>query len=1041
MQRKVTPLPPVTEARRTLYTGVGSPPVGPSPIASVPPDMPRLALRSETQRHALWVGVLAALAAAAMLLPAPDATRGLAGYVPLHTALEVVAIAIAAMIFGISWTTRKFQHSGRALVLGLTFLGVALLDLCHLLSYQGMPDFLSPSGPEKAITFWLAARTVAVLGMLTVAFWPRRWNAKLDQQSAGVWLAATLGLVAALVLWILVFPDTLPATFAAETGLTTFKLQVEYGLSAGYLIAALGAGLRLQRERQFHAGSLAAAALIMAMSEFFFTLYANVTDIYNLLGHVYKILAYGFLYRAVFAQTVQVPYAQLAQSEAQLRTEAALNAGVLALEQHADQWTEADLLAAGARLAGDLTQSPHVQLFWRQGQPATLRAASPDATVPHGAVGRWATEPQVDAPFQATAPSADDLSGLNPARQPWQRVLSVVSQPDQGRQLLLVVLDATHDSTQHAQALHVLVNELVALVRRQQQDRTIQRLSKALEQSPNPVMITNAARHVEYVNQAFTQLSGYQPDEILGRDPALLKSGLTPPQTYASLWRQLQAGQTWQGELINRRKDGSLYTERALIYPIHDQAGRLTDYVSHKEDISERKATEERIRQLSQYDQLTGVLNRATFELRLAESLHESATSGEPLALLWINLDNFKAVNDSLGHTRGDEVLLHVANMLRHTLARHDVLGRHAGDNFLALVSGRDQSSVALLARDVLDCLQQPLAMGGLQVSISGSVGIALYPNDATTADDLAKAAEVAMYRVKDEGRNAMRFYAPDMQKHTERTLQIASALKMAAARGELSLVYQPQLDLTHDRLAGAEALLRWRHPELGQVAPGEFIPIAEQNGLMVSLGWWVIDSVLRQMQAWQAAGLPVLTIAINVSALQFAQPDLVARLQQMARSYGVAPQHLEIELTEAVALRDPAAAGDTMRALAQSGFRVAIDDFGTGYSSMSYLKRFAVHRLKIDQSFVADLSTQHDDKAIVLAIVQMAASLGMESLAEGVETPEQLAVLRAMGCDAIQGYWYGRPQTVGEFTEFVHRNAAPIVTTTSAQAATVALA
>ena len=372
----------------------------------------------------------------------------------------------------------------------------------------------------------------------------------------------------------------------------------------------------------------------------------------------------------------------------------------------------------------------------------------------------------------------------------------------------------------------------------------------------------------------------------------------------------------------------------------------------------------------------------------------------------------------------GDELLVETAHRLREALGPDTALARYAGDSFVALMPRAPQSAVALSARAALQAVQAPLTVRDNLLSVGASVGIAVFPADAVSATALVSAAESAMFRMKQEGRNGLRFFSPDLQANTQRSLELAAALKGAIAASELFLVFQPQMALRDGRLTGAEALLRWQHPKWGAVSPAEFIPLAEQTGSIVPIGRWVQRQALRTVRAWDEAGLPPITLAINVSAVQFAQTELVDELCTMARDAGVPPERIEIELTEAVALRDPVAAGKTLQRLHDAGFRLSIDDFGTGYSSLSYLRDFSVNKLKIDRSFVRDIAHDEMARRLVRTMVDMAHALGMTAIAEGVETDEQRAHLQACGCDEIQGFLYSRPLEADAFVAVARTNA-----------------
>ena len=388
-----------------------------------------------------------------------------------------------------------------------------------------------------------------------------------------------------------------------------------------------------------------------------------------------------------------------------------------------------------------------------------------------------------------------------------------------------------------------------------------------------------------------------------------------------------------------------------------------------------------------------------------------------------MDLDQFKLINESLGHAAGDELLVEQANRLRHSLGTQVPLARYSSDVYVAIVPRADQAAVALMVQAALTLLQTAVRLQGHTLMTGASAGVAVFPDDAQTAGTLASAAEVAMYRAKQDGGNTLRFFAPEMQAHTRRSLELASGLKHATAHGELFLVFQPQCALDSGALTGAEALLRWRHPQWGLVSPAEFIPIAEQSGTIVAIDLWVLEHAALQLRAWDAQGLPELVVAVNVSAAQFGRPQFVEEVLATLQRVGVAPQRIEMELTEAVALKQPEQAEITIRKLHAAGFRVALDDFGTGYSSMSYLKRYAIDKLKIDQSFVRDLAEQGSDQAIVTAIIRMAQSLGLRTIAEGVETAEQAQLLQAYGCDEMQGYWYSPPLEPQAFAAFAQRH------------------
>ena len=427
-------------------------------------------------------------------------------------------------------------------------------------------------------------------------------------------------------------------------------------------------------------------------------------------------------------------------------------------------------------------------------------------------------------------------------------------------------------------------------------------------------------------------------------------------------------------------------------------------------DISEGKLSEERIKYLAHFDTLTGLPNRTQLEDRAAFTLGLAHRNQTSVALLLFDLDHFKDINDTLGHSIGDALLIEIANRLRGSLRAEDTVSRLGGDGFVFLLYGIYASGATVVAQKLLDNIAKPCRIGGYDLNITGSVGIAMYPNDGSDLETLMRCADAAMFRAKRHGRNSYRFFKKEMEEKTALHLQLINALRFAQERSELALHYQPQIDAQTGRLVGAEALLRWTNPLLGTVEPSVFIPAAEESGLILSIGEWVIRKAVRQLAIWNKQGMAPLVVAVNLSAVQFRQPDFPQMVTRILDEEGLPANCLELELTEGVAMHDPLAATAVLNDLYERGIGIAIDDFGTGYSSLSHLKKFRVHKLKIDRSFVRDICTDPEDKAIVSAVINMAKSLGLKTVAEGVETGRQERFLRDQGCDEIQGYYHSKP-------------------------------
>ncbi len=664
----------------------------------------------------------------------------------LHTVTEFVAIVAAFLVFFIAWHAWVPGQPGTITLIGCGFLAVGLVDFGHTLSYKGMPDFITPADPEKAIRFWLAARYISVLTLMLAA-----WRPVLPLRSERArWGMLVVAIVLSVLTYVvqLYFPHAWPALFVEGKGLTPFKVGAEAGVVALAALAAWGFYRSRGSQELFSATQLCAASLITILSEICLMQYASVHDVYMLLGHVYKIIAYFYIYRAVFVTSVSTPYQRLHQ------------------------------------------------------------------------------------------------------------------------------------------------------------------------------------------------------------------------------------------------------------------------------EIQERVQAEARIEFLAYHDALTQLPNRDLTRDRMVQAIAHARRYKRLTALVFIDLDNFKSVNDTLGHAAGDVLLKTVANRLREQVREVDTVGRQGGDEFLLVLKDvHDAEGVSAVVGKLVEALQQPIHVEGHELVTTASIGIAMFPHDGEDFDALLQKADTAMYRAKSEGRNTYRFFDERMNAEALDRLHIRNGLRKALDCGQFVLHYQPQIDLRSGRLLGVEALVRWQHPEWGMVAPSQFIPIAEECGLIVPLGQWVVKEACLQAARWHASGWSDLTMAVNLSAVQFQRGDVEETIQAALSASGLPAWALELELTESVLMSDPDAVQGRLHALTAMGVQLAIDDFGTGYSSLSYLKRFAVNKLKIDQSFVRELARNQEDMAIVRAIIQIATSLGLETIAEGVETEQAASLLRELGCEQAQGYWIARPMTAEAFT------------------------
>jgi len=573
---------------------------------------------------------------------------------------------------------------------------------------------------------------------------------------------------------------------------------------------------------------------------------------------------------------------------------------------------------------------------------------------------------------------------------------------------------------QHGVASPALAAQLAALFearlapladKLRESEQRLRLATRIFQSTQESILMTDAHGNIIAANAAFQEVTGYTEQEVLGRNPSLLMSNRHDDAFLRDLVTSLRRDGHWRGEVWNRRKNGEVYPERMAIDAVRNERGEIDAFVSVSSDVSALRAAHHQVDFLSHHDSLTLLPNRAVLATRVREAIAAARTGERQIALLLFNLDRLQRINDSLGHETGDAMLQEMARRAGLLAGPGDTLAHMGGDEFVLLLTEcLDSDAIVHAATRLIDAIAHPVQVGGHDLILTASIGISVYPRDGASPSELLKAADVALSHMKDTGRNGFRFFKGEMNAHALRWMSLETHLRRAIDKGELSLHYQPQVSIADGRICSMEALLRWRSPELGQVAPGDFIALAEDTGLILPIGNWVIRQACVQNKAWQDAGLAPLRVAVNVSAHQLMVGNLPEVVADALRESGLEARYLEVELTESVMMHDSESTAAQLARLTDMGVSISLDDFGTGYSSLGYLSRFMLDKLKIDQTFVRNITTEPRSAAIAQATIALAHGLSLVVIAEGVETEDQFQFLRAIGCDEVQGYLFSRP-------------------------------
>ncbi|WP_049976226.1 MASE3 domain-containing protein [Azospirillum sp. B506] len=958
----------------------------------------------------LFVALLLAVQGARM----PVAV-GLANYLPLHSFFETFAIAVATLIFAIGWHANTDETPPALLALSTGFLGVALLDFGHMLAYAGMPDFVTPSSPEKAIAFWLAARLMAALALLMAAVLPwRSGSAALRYPLIGGVLLAVAA-VYGVVLWQ---PALLPRTYVTGEGLTPLKVALEYVLVLIYAGATLLIHRRRHDARLLDVHRLVTAAVAIAISELCFTLYLNVSDLANLAGHLFKVIGYWYLYRAVFVTAVHRPYDALHHSQRDLWRE--------------KEQARVTLLSIGDGLIVTDTAG-RVTLM----NPVAERLTG------------WALTESVGRPV-AEVFDIENAETRERVPVPVQHVLENGEVVGLANHTVLVARDGTRSHIADMAspirdrngALHGVVmvfqDETETYASREALKDSLSLNTGILESAACGIIATTLDGIVRVFNREAERIFGYRAAEMIGtadlprlydRDELRAHAdGLAiefdrPVQAdFAALVARTRcSGRPEAGEWTGLRRDGTRISISTVTSVLRDSGGAVRGYLTVVMDVTERKRAERQIEDLAYYDPLTNLPNRRRLLEHLDVHLRAARQSGRCGALMFLDLDDFKGLNDARGHIVGDTLLRELAARLNANLRKGDLVSRLSGDEFVVLLPdlGGTPEEATAIARRVAEKLRlavaEPFQLDRCEHSIFASIGVTVFPKTPDeSVEDLLKQADTAMYAAKDGGRNTVRDYVPAMLEEAQARLLLQQDLRKAVDAGEFTLFLQPQTR-ADGTLVAAEALIRWLHPQRGFVAPGEFIAVAEESGLILPLGDWILMEACHVLRQLADAGSDC-HLSVNISPRQFRQQNFCTGVIAALHATRTAPRRLTLEITEGIAVGDCADTVAKMSELAALGISFSLDDFGTGFSSLSYLKQLPVGELKIDRSFVQDVDRNSHNAVLVETMLSIARRLGLKAVAEGVETAAERDFLEDCGCTIFQGYYFDRPMPVDDF-------------------------
>jgi len=886
------------------------------------------------------------------------------GFLLFHSLAELVCVVVGIIMFIVACNTHTHIKNYFLLYLGIGYFWVSLLDLCHLLTYEGMP-FLNISSTNVTLHFWIYARGFEAFLMLSAALF---LNVKFNPTKVFV----VTFVATALLLYLAIYQEQ-PIFFIDGQGLTLAKILSEYAIIATLMFAIIlywRAEDKIIAKLKFY---LILSIMLTIVAELFFTQYVSVYGLSNQIGHVFKVLSFVVIFFAFVLTMLKDPFSLLTLTAHSYDAipQPAIVVDHLGIIRQANQ-------SAKSVFNIDLEDRTHFH-FSSHDQKIDVVDCE---ICQHLQLGK--------------AMSAKVFE--NTSNRTWQ----------------LISLTPIQPSNHETGFIQITVD-----VSKQIEEKRSFRLAGAIfDNLSEGILVTDENLRIVSINKAVTNITGYTKQDVLNKKPSIFASGRHDDAFYKAMWQQIHQTDQWQGEIWNRKKSGIEYPELLSIKVLRAESGEVSQYVSVFSDISQLKAVENKLRYQAHHDLLTDLPNRLMFKNHLEAAMKHCKRNQSKLALLFVDIDNFKSINDSLGHTVGDSVIISVSKHIKTILRDDDIIGRYGGDEFVILLENIESNdNLSYIAEKLINSLTQPIFYyENMPIFISISIGLCLFPDDANSVEQLIQYADSAMYKAKKAGKNHFVFHSSKDNDKAKRRLLLESRLREAIENNEIYIVYQPKINADTYQISGAEALVRWNNPVLGEVYPDEFIPLAESIGVIHKLGEFVLRQALVEVGKWRKISKRNLSVAVNFSSKQFIRGELDEVIKSALHASNLPSEALEVEITESLLLNKSKAVKTLLQSISASGVSIAIDDFGTGYSALSYLKNYPINVVKIDKSFIDGVDISNEDSILVKTIIVMAHGLGMSVVAEGVENKQQLAFFQNEQGDTVQGYYFSKPLLKGDF-------------------------